>query len=222
LFPVRITAASRRASAAIDKAGVPPALLLSHYERRSSVLLVRTPKVQPRARRTMPPGSRKAKCRAFEASEPSLTVKTIASLAHAASAVAEVAQHSEELMRADRRPARAPAADDAIAGYGNIRGAPMASLSMAEPAATRPGVSPWTSLLCHRIQRSVTLFSQNFHENFEIFSLQGDIGVLTSMPSKVCRGHSRQTHQITRTSRMRHASYRLTGSAVAALSDWPR
>src|SRR5205814_10424737 len=33
------------------------------------------------------------------------------------------AQHSEELMRADRRPARAPAADDAIAGkYGNSRG----------------------------------------------------------------------------------------------------
>jgi hypothetical protein len=41
-------------------------------------------------------------------------------------------------MRADRRPARAPAVDDAIAGYGNIRRALMASLSMAEPIATRP------------------------------------------------------------------------------------
>jgi hypothetical protein len=48
------------------------------------------------------------------------------------------AQHSEELVRADRRPARAPTVDDAIAGYGNIRGALMASLSMAEPIATQP------------------------------------------------------------------------------------
>jgi hypothetical protein len=74
-------------------------------------------------------------------------------------------------MRADQRPARAPAADDAIAGYGNIRGALMASLSMAEPVATRPEYTPWTSPLCHGNHEVSRFFHRTFTKNFGIFSL---------------------------------------------------
>jgi hypothetical protein len=77
-------------------------------------------------------------------------------------------------MRADRRPARAPAADDAIAGYGNIRGALMASLSMAEPIATQPELSPWTSPLCHGIHELSRFFHKTFTKKFGIFSLVFD------------------------------------------------
>jgi hypothetical protein len=97
------------------------------------------------------------------------------------------AQHSEELMRADRRPARTPAADDAIAGCGDIRGALMASLSMAEPIATRPEyplglhhfVTEFTR--CHAF---FTILSRKISGSFHSFSIeQRDVAFALSSAS---------------------------------------
>jgi hypothetical protein len=78
-------------------------------------------------------------------------------------------------MRADRRPARAPAVDDAIAGYGNIRRALMASLSMAEPIATRPEYPLGPHYFVTEFTRCHVFFtelSQKISGSFHSFSIE--------------------------------------------------
>jgi hypothetical protein len=77
-------------------------------------------------------------------------------------------------MRADRRPARAPAVDDAIAGYGNIRRALMASLSMAEPIATRPEYPLGPHYFVTEFTGCHVFFTELSPKNFGIFSLVFD------------------------------------------------
>jgi hypothetical protein len=87
-------------------------------------------------------------------------------------------------MRADRRPARAPAADDAIAGVWKYPWGPDGIFVYGGARCYPAGVSPWTSPLCHGIHRSARFFHRTFTKNFRIFSLHADISIL---PASQCR-----------------------------------